>query len=738
MSQSQSEYQRYRDAIKVLSKSRSKYDTKKSYSSFWLEDKSDRFSGLGEGIRATNDTAKLIKLGNYQRAIANFVKIVTKRDIPVTFRGDTSFTDGEAVNLTTDIKDNNFDVVVGLALHEGSHIILSDFDLLKQLNEGGMTSDFKGILNWIEDRRIDNYVFTTSPGYRAYYHKMYDYYWNDKIITKALLARKFREVELKNYMFHIVNSLNPAFDASALPGLQEITAIIDTPKIARLKTTTDALEVTQRVWDIIQRELADPANQPKPKKQKDDDGDDEQGSNSQSTKPSDELAESSDKPSSDGKSENEQGESNRNGSGADSGDDDEQEPTNDDGSTAEGDDSADTSDEEEMPELTPTEVRELEKAVKKQNDFLEGKTDKKAATSKKMVSQIKSLLKGGVEMQAINVNDKIMNMLIYDYSAKPYGLNYASMLEKYNDAYNNDTTSLETKRAMYAELTDYKHEFGILDCFSRRGNEEAVAKGLELGGLLGRKLQVRGETRTLEHNRLNSGRIDNKRLAHAGYGVENIFNQLHVDKYKRANLHICLDASGSMGGSKWDNAMLMTAAICKAATYVQNVSVQVTLRGTTSESRTEHPALVNLYDSRKNSLNHIITLLKSVNTFGCTPEGICYDGMMRKNMLVKGSSEVDSYFLNISDGEPAMNGFGGRAAVEYTRRQVEKMRNTLDMSIMSFFASEHSWDLSPDSSSNRNFRLMYGKDAAFIKADNMTELARVMNSKFLSHGKVSL
>ena len=261
---------------------------------------------------------------------------------------------------------------------------------------------------------------------------------------------------------------------------------------------------------------------------------------------------------------------------------------------------------------------------------------------------------------------------------------------------------------------------------------------LELGGLLGRKLQVRGETRTLEHNRLNSGRIDNKRLAHAGYGIENIFNQLHVDKYKRANLHICLDASASMGGVKWRNALMMTAAICKAVTYVQNVSVQVTLRGTHSAGREEHPVLVNLYDSRKNSLNHVITLLRSVSTFGCTPEGICYDGMMRKNMLVRGSSEVDSYFLNISDGEPAMSSFGGRAAAEYTRRQVEKMRNTLDMSIMSFFASEHSWELSPDSSSNKNFCLMYGKDAAFIKADNMTELARVMNNKFLSHGKVSL
>ena len=86
-----SELQRYRDAVKALDKSRSKYDTKKSYSSFWMDDRSNRFTGLGDDIRSTNDTAKLIKLGNYQRAIANFVKIVTQREIPVTFKGDTSY-----------------------------------------------------------------------------------------------------------------------------------------------------------------------------------------------------------------------------------------------------------------------------------------------------------------------------------------------------------------------------------------------------------------------------------------------------------------------------------------------------------------------------------------------------------------------------------------------------------------------------------------------------------------------
>jgi len=174
-------------------------DTRKNYSSFWMDDRWDsyaKFEGLGHAARSGTDTVKLIKLSNYRRAITNFVKIVTKQDIPVYWAGSQSFTDGKSITLSTDIKDQNFDVTVGLALHEASHIILTDFTSLSKLQRGLYSSVaaleaktgtdhsmlIKDLLNWVEDRRIDNYIFTTSPGYKAYYHKLYDYYWNSKDI----------------------------------------------------------------------------------------------------------------------------------------------------------------------------------------------------------------------------------------------------------------------------------------------------------------------------------------------------------------------------------------------------------------------------------------------------------------------------------------------------------------------------------------------------------------------------
>jgi len=117
-----------------------KSDSKKSASSFWYDDYNtsydylDQYSDLdSDTLKAFKKTNDLYKLSATRRAIANFVQIVTQKNIPVTFASKSdSKTDGEKVILSADV-DDNFDVSVGLALHEGSHILLSDFKLLEEM-----------------------------------------------------------------------------------------------------------------------------------------------------------------------------------------------------------------------------------------------------------------------------------------------------------------------------------------------------------------------------------------------------------------------------------------------------------------------------------------------------------------------------------------------------------------------------------------------------------------------------
>ena len=185
--------------------------TTKQNSHFWMNDNDDtnvdEFLGLDTDVKKGKD---LVALAGYKRAISNFVNIVTEDNIPVVFNSnDSSYTDGNKVVIGANLDDKKFDVAVGLALHEGSHIKLSDFTLLRNLENSipqeiyvlgekmgvdryTVLSTVKSILNYVEDRRIDSFIFKTSPGYKSYYHSMYEKYFYSKNVDKGLLSSEYR------------------------------------------------------------------------------------------------------------------------------------------------------------------------------------------------------------------------------------------------------------------------------------------------------------------------------------------------------------------------------------------------------------------------------------------------------------------------------------------------------------------------------------------------------------------
>ena len=175
-------------------------------SSWWLNPFTSKSDFEDEFLSEKEIISKnLYKLAANRRAISNFVSIVTGKNIPVRFstKGD-SYTDGETVTISSKISEPaEFDVAVGLALHEGSHIKLSNFKALQnlaseinkitnygELDDLAKTKDvttlrtIKDILNWVEDRRIDQFIYSSAPGYRDYYRAMYDKYFNDPLIDK--------------------------------------------------------------------------------------------------------------------------------------------------------------------------------------------------------------------------------------------------------------------------------------------------------------------------------------------------------------------------------------------------------------------------------------------------------------------------------------------------------------------------------------------------------------------------
>ena len=723
-------------------KANKKFKVNNNYSGFWMSDRNDyynnlnQFSGLNANSNSTSDMVKAVKLASYRKAISNFVKIVTKQDIPVIFKGTESYTDFNSIVLSTDIKDNNFDVSVGLALHEASHIVHTDPKYLKNIfntynpdltsispiigSDAELASAWKSLLNWIEDRRIDQIVFKSSPGYKAYYHKMYDYYWNDPKIDKALHAKNaFTDpTKFESYEFRIINSLNPNTRKDALPGLREILDMIDVRNITRLKSVQECGELAARIIEKIVMQLHSNNQQQQQDLQ-------ERIAKSQSGKPSDEQQDAEQQEQTDG-----------DGNGEGSGDNDQQQET------ADG------------PDMSASDLQGLKSLIRDQKAFMNNEV-KKASGTKAMGNRLAALKKLDVEVQQVGGAGGVdtMNALIYNLTKNTTVTEYAELAKKRRAARikgdgssftNEDTRRMDSLQDLLPDSL-VGANCGPDDLWRNGQNlGDPIQLGLDLGAVLGRKLNIRNEVRELVHNRTRTGSIDKKRLAEAGYGIESIFKQIHIDKYKKGMIYISLDGSGSMNGSKWANTVMMTMAIAKAVNYVQNLDVQVDIRTTERNGRMEAPVVGIIYDSRINKIQHLAMIMSISRCSGMTPEGLCTEAMIKRNHYKKSDSSMDSFYLNICDGEPG--GIGSSSTqklVEHTRAQVMKLRNELNMNVLGYFISDSARAkaaVQVDSleqadqygSSFRKFYMMYGRGSKYAPANNMQEIAKDLNKLLLS------
>ena len=689
-------------------------------SSYWLKDWEDDdivVSTMSDFQRKSHD---IYKLASSKRAISNFVNIVTNQQIPVTFntRGD-SYTNGKAVVIGAGITEpKDFDVAVGLALHEGSHIKLSNFNLLndiynlipQHLKDGAIKKGInnpittvKNLWNVVEDRRIDNFVFNSAPGYRDYYRAMYDKYFNDPLIDKALLSDEHTTEELESYMFRIINLHNKNTDLTALKGLKSIWEVVDLKNISRLKSSEDTFKVALDIFRIILENLPNQTSDSQANNSDQTDGDGE-GSGNGSSEP---------REMSDGEFEDlmDSVESQSPMSG-----DTDSEPNGgktlqiempagmEGGSPSESDSTPNEN--VERVKLSDRQKELLEKKIQKQKDFMDGEI------SKKKISQ-----KESQELQAVEESD--------------------SELKSVGEGMNSPWGSAQRVQCVVARnLTRSLMEsdvFPMADKYALREgkdghSQQSVNEGIRIGTILGKKLQVRGEDKSTIFNRQKHGKIDKRMISSLGFGNENVFSYIETDSYKKANLHISIDASGSMNGSKWNKTMTNVVALCKAVDMIHNLSIQVSFRGTTNAGG-EKPYIVMAYDSRKDKFSKVKQLFPYLSVGGTTPEGLCYEAIMDE--FLTANNDMDSYFLNISDGEPSFSGpgfyYSGESAAKHTNKMVNKIEK-MGIKTMSYYVEDYSWGGDKPS---QLFISMYGAGSRKIDVTNVGQITKTINGLFL-------
>lgn len=665
------------------------------HSKFWL---GDDFSAEKIDV---DTTYGLIKLSAYRRAIANFVYILTGKNIPVRFaEKNTSQTDGKVIYIGGELSKGEFDPTVGLSLHEASHIVKSDFDLIKTLwgklpseiskvakgkfNQNELAEFTKYILNVVEDRYIDAWVYVNAPGYRGYYQALYDRYFNLPEVDRGLKSQDFREPTLKNYKFRFTNITNENTDLDALPNLRKIYGMLDLKNILRddMSTPKGRLDLTYKIVEemitsIIKSEEEEKKN-PKKQKNENSDGDGE-------SSPSDESDSNSD------------GENDEESSSSDADDSDDILGGIDGGSP-----SSEKDEKEEKPsnDLPDKVIEKINKIIEKQESIVQRNIPKSPFDSK-VVKKLQTMEKSGVSMVEVGGE---------------------AMIPKVQCIFVENMT----KELMDTEDFPYTSKWSPdgQNSDSARG----VSEGMLLGSMLGRKLQIRNEVRTTKFNRLDRGKIDKRMISAIGYDMENIFYQTHIDKYKNVNLHISVDASSSMQ-PKWRKTMTMLVAIAKAVSMINNVNLVISLRSTLmmrNNSLKELPYVVIAYDSRKDKFSKITQLFPRLFPNGSTPEGLAFQAIM--DHIPAGNYESDSYFVNLSDGEPAFHpSYMGLPAAMHTKKQVEKIV-AKGIDVISYYVET---DINKNSVNFKLFKMMYGKDAQFIDTKNVTQIALTMNKKFL-------
>jgi hypothetical protein len=726
------------------------------HSSYWLDD--TIFDDQHAVLDTTPDITRITKLAAVRRAIANFVTILTNRnDLTVEYSSGTqSYATKQAIVLSATDDPDKFDFQVGLALHEASHILLTDFTYLEhwadKLRHGyrynarwveastsqepatdcarevfhpslvkllppvnpsvtyatdreyftaidlyGQTVTtlfgyIKTLMNVLEDRRIDAYVFQRAGGYRPYYTALYNEDTLTAEIGKNLKYNpEWREPTVANYINRILLSIHPDADARALPGLDVLHNMLDLATIDRVAPEANSTwklpqyesqprlyrEASELLVVILRFAALHLQQQPQTQSNQASIPNGMPNVQQESVLPNLDIGRVLQSiPQLDGENEI--------------------------------DFSA------QAPDAPPTTKTGKPKKVsfnaKKANRDVEKFKNQTAGTvTKKKIKK--------TEKDAIDSLDAAKAEIV-PFQGKLKG-----------------GVAMVTRKVTKEMLSQDWFVFGTTWATT---HNNALINGRRMGQILQSRLEVRNDPVLTKTTRLTNGNIERRLLAQLGMDITSVFSKTRIDTYKPALLHLSLDASGSMSGTKWHQVMTVATALAYVGSKSRTIDVVISLRGGNSL-----PIVSIVYDSRVDKFTHWMQFAPNFQPGGATPEGLCYEATM--NLILDASQTHEVYFINFSDGQPSFylstdgikNSRGRKTdypyyadfAVKHTNEQIRIMQ-AAGVHVLAYFIGHGSYD----SSSMSTFRKMYGADAVFVDVTNATMVLKTLSKVLLQRG----
>ena len=204
---------------------------------------------------------ELIK--NSYRLAEDMIKIMdTPEKVIVRISPDGSKTDGKIVWVATEVFDdtdlpigNRIDTFLGLAIHEGCHVLYTDFSAYT-----GITSRIvKFIENILEDERIERELGQKKPGL-ANFLKASKYYYFDRYSQKMKDEGKTEGLETFPRLMNAIISLVRYPKTVEMSDLEEFADTL--LQVRELLTpypssTAQCVETAEKIFEIIKQYLQD-------------------------------------------------------------------------------------------------------------------------------------------------------------------------------------------------------------------------------------------------------------------------------------------------------------------------------------------------------------------------------------------------------------------------------------------------------------------------------------------------
>lgn len=499
---------------------------------------------------------------NLTRAYKDATRLVASMNLPhkvtIDITPDGSRTNGDRISLATNMfddknlsDDEKRDIFAGLAVHEGSHVLYSNF---KGLAERHANRIIATIDNIIEDERIEMLTGEERPGLADYIAATKRYYFdkcNDKLEEEATNGAS-DTARLLNGLLTIIRYPSSANDYDLMEFADELIQAreILTPYP---KTADETYNAAVAIYNILMTYFQD-------KNDEDQEDQESQENNNNNNKQSSQDNGSQGDNSQNGSSEQE------NGKDQSSGSSNKENKSNNDNEDNQGDQSSDNGNRQNGDSENEDSESENDESQSDGSSNTDNDDSDKGGQPSSKPENVKPI---GSEEEAEALEDELNNILrdIEDGLTKTKEDGTQVLLkgsQMSRDAA--DDYSRLANKLMGA--LEYGSVEGV-NIHPATPNKELYEKSLlrvrKYIPAMKSALRSNGEDRCGELRGLRNGRLDTARLAEAVQGVEAVYRRETVSKADAMTVCILIDESGSMDGSKIraarDTAILLEQAI---------------------------------------------------------------------------------------------------------------------------------------------------------------------------------